>query len=93
MATLGPHDCTVLCKGLKEKKNPHPHKSLMIFIQPSRLKCKLLEDEANHDTSMENHEENCKTGGRDNCYIIGGINNAVEHGWRGDINSITFGSS
>ena len=26
----------------------------------SRWECKLLEDEVNHDTSMENHEANCK---------------------------------
>ena len=93
MATLGPHVCIALFKGFKEENNPHPNTYLMICIQPSRWECKLLEDEVNHDTSMENHEANCKTGGRDKCYIIGGIKNAVEHGWRGDITSITFGSS
>ena len=93
LATLGPHVCTALCKGFKEEKNPHPHTSLMICIQPSRWECKILEDEVNHDTSMENHEENCTTGGRDSCYIIGGINSAIEHGWRGDITCLTFGSS
>ena len=30
MATLGPHDCTALCKGFKEKMSPHPHTYLMI---------------------------------------------------------------
>ena len=30
------HDCTALCKGFKEDKNPHPQTSLVILIQPSR---------------------------------------------------------
>ena len=63
MATLGPHDCIALCKGFKEEMNPHPHALLMSPIQPLRFGCGPLEDEVNHDTSMENHEENCKTRG------------------------------
>ena len=60
MATLGPHDFTALCKGFKEEMNPHPHALLMSLIQPLRLGCGPLEDETNHDTSIENHETICE---------------------------------
>ena len=40
--------------------NPHPHTYFMNCIHPLRWKCEILEDEVNHDTSMENHETNCE---------------------------------